>query len=313
MFMNNIAVVFPGQGSQFLGMAKDLYLESPEIFDLGEKIFKEIHQTEISLLQTMFEGPEELLFNTKYTQPAILLHSLALVSKFKDLDKVKYCAGHSLGEFAALYLAQAIKLEDLIRLVISRAKLMSEAPAGAMLAIIGAKENIVDDICSQIDCAWIANYNAPDQIVCTGTKDSMQILASKLTDYANANSMRIKTIALNVSGAFHSPFMETPSEAFAQLIDSCDFNKPNIPIVQNYDAKPSIEISALKDKLKKQMQSSVKWSQTVGFLLQQNLDAIVEIGPSKVLAGLIKKQNRNFNIINIETFADFNKLAISHV
>lgn len=328
------AIVFPGQGSQFVGMGKELYETSEiakEIFDLVDRIgldsskdplacmenpSKALRNTPVTTLA--FEGPEEELKRTLNTQLAILAHSLSLAKLAKEkiqageLEAPLFTAGHSLGEFAALYMADVLDLEDVIKLVAKRAELMEDAPAGSMTAVVGLDEETLDGIINglkaelenQDESSSVANYNAPDQIVITGSKVGVKATEEAINKFAEekeaaGEKLRLKVIPLPVGGAFHSPLMQKASKAFAELIDSTDFADAKIPVIQNFSGKAETNASTIKENLKKQMTGSVQWTKTVSFLLGE-IENVLELGPGKVLAGLVKKQDRRFPCTSIE-------------
>lgn len=327
------AFLFPGQGSQYVGMGKDLFEKSQqarEIYGLTDEIFAEtVKDGPInlpSISQISFQGPEEELKRTVYTQPAILTVSIILASLAKDeirkgkLAKPVYVAGHSLGEFAALYMADVLSLEDTIRLVIKRGQLMEAAPAGAMTAVVGLDENVLDELIIKVNAeinsdskqdkiVSVANYNAPDQIVITGSKDGVKSLEANIQKYAADHCLTIKIIPLAVGGAFHSSLMSAASQEFASYIDNTQFSRATIPVVQNYTARPTINVNELKANLKQQMTGAVQWTRTVKFLLDEGMETIYELGPGKVLAGLVKKQNRRSPVHNVQGMEDFQELT----
>ncbi len=315
------AVIFPGQGAQSVGMGKDSAEANSAIAAVYKKA-DELFSKQPSISSVSFEGPEETLTRTLYTQPAILTLSIALAAQVKaaiksgKLTQPSYTAGHSLGEFSALYMADVLSLEDVLRLVIKRAELMENAPAGAMTAIVGMDETQVNEIIRPIEGASVANYNAPDQIVATGTKEGMEALGVAVNKYAEENALKVRVIPLNVGGAFHSPLMQAASEEFSQAIDACNFNDASIPVIQNITGMPVTKAAEIKANLKKQMTGSVQWTDTVRFLLDPNQGAvseIIEVGPGKVLNGLIKKQDRRFPVSNIGAVADLETLLSATV
>lgn len=312
------AYVFPGQGAQTVGMGKDSFDSCGKVkesYQKADQLFKDYHgeiqPTSISAVS--FEGPEEALTRTLYTQPAILTLSIALASEAKNLiksgktEKPEYVAGHSLGEFSALYMADVLSFEDVVKLVIKRADLMEKAPAGAMTAIVGMEETKLNEIIDSIEGASVANYNSPDQIVATGTKEAMEKLGETVEKFAEENSLKVRVIPLAVGGAFHSPLMQEASEEFARLIDSCDFKDASIPVIQNINAKATTKAAEIKENLKQQMTGPVQWTKTMALLIS-SVDEVVEIGPGKVLAGLTKKQDRRFPVKNISSTADIASL-----
>lgn len=314
------ALVFPGQGAQSVGMGKDSYeacTKVREVYETVDRIFEDFHKdaglNPAKISSVSFDGPEEALTRTLYTQPAILAISIALANEVKSLirsGKMKaplYVAGHSLGEFSALYMADVLSMEDVIKLVIKRADLMEKAPAGAMTAIIGMDEEVLSKIIQDIEDTSVANYNAPDQIVATGTKDGMEKLGIAVANYAEENKNNVRVIPLNVGGAFHSALMQSAALEFSDLIDYCEFKDATIPVIQNINAEPVTKASDIKENLKQQMTGSVEWTKTVARLIDE-IDEVVEIGPGKVLAGLVKKQDRRFPVKNINSTADISGL-----
>ncbi len=314
------AFVFPGQGAQAVGMGKESSEQDSKIksiYNSADKIFAEFHSNTTNLsnksvAEISFNGPETELARTIYTQPAILTLSIALAAKLKEeiasgkISKPNFVAGHSLGEFSALYMADVLSLEDVIKLVTKRAALMENALPGAMTAIIGMNEEQVNTIIASIKDSSVANYNAPDQIVATGTKEAMQKLGEEITAYATANSLSARVIPLNVGGAFHSPLMAGAAAEFAQEIDKADFKDASIPVIQNINAEAVTDAQQIKENLKKQMTGSVQWTKTVQKLIDETngVSEIWEIGPGKVLAGLTKKQNRRFPVTNISSVSE---------
>lgn len=278
------AYVFPGQGAQFTGMGKDLYDSNPIIKDLFEKanVILGFRITDI-----MFEGSSDDLKQTKVTQPAIFLHSVAMAMTTEGFapDMV---AGHSLGEFSALVAAEAMSFEDGLKLVSARAMAMQkacEAQPSTMAAVIGLEDSKVEDICSQVEGIVIpANYNCPGQLVISGTVEAVNE-ACVLLKAAGAK----RALVLPVGGAFHSPLMEPARKELAAAIESTDIKAPVCPIYQNVDAQPSTDPEVIKGKLLMQLTSPVKWTQTVLNMHKDGATEYFELGPGTVLQGLIKK------------------------
>lgn len=277
------AYVFPGQGSQFPGMAKDLYDNVPKAKEMLEKA-NEILGFRIT--DIMFDGSAEDLKATKVTQPAIFLHSTVL-AKCMDI-KPDMVAGHSLGEFSALAVAGAIKEEDALRLVAIRAKEMQlccEKIPGGMAAIIGLTNEQVEKICEETEGLVVpANYNSDGQVVISGEKDAVARACEKAKE-AGAK----RALPLAVSGAFHSPLMEPARAELGKAIEATEIVRPSCPVYQNVTAHPETDPDVIKKNLLAQLTSPVKWSQSVKNMLVDGADYFMEIGPGNVLQGLIKR------------------------
>ncbi len=281
------AFVFPGQGAQFVGMGKDLYETSAEAKALFEKA-NEILGFRITDL--MFNGTDEDLKQTKVTQPAIFLHSVILAKSLTE--KPDMVAGHSLGEFSALVANGALSFEDGLRLVHARALAMQkacEANPSTMAAILGLSDETVENILKEIDEVVVpANYNCPGQIVISGSNKGIEIACEKLKA-AGAK----RALPLKVGGAFHSPLMEPAREELARAIRETKFSTPICPVYQNVNAQPFSDPEAIKENLIAQLTASVRWTQTVQNMLADGATSFLEIGPGKVLQGLIKKVDPN--------------------
>jgi len=278
------AYVFPGQGSQFPGMAKDLYENQPKAKQMLEKA-NEILGFRIT--DIMFEGTAEDLKATKVTQPAIFLHSTVLAACY-DGFKPDMTAGHSLGEFSALVAAGAISFEDGLRLVSIRANAMQkccEANPGGMAAIIGMTNEAVEDVCKSVDGLVIpANYNSDGQVVISGEKAAVEAACEKAKE-AGAK----RALPLPVSGAFHSPLMEPARKELAEAIEKTEFKAPVCPVYQNVTAKAETEPETIKANLLAQLTSPVRWTQSVKSMVADGAGYFMEIGPGNVLQGLIKR------------------------
>lgn len=289
------AYVFPGQGAQFVGMGKDLYEQVPQATEMFEKA-NEILGFRITDL--MFEGTEEDLRQTKVTQPAIFLHSVILALTQGDKFKPDMTAGHSLGEFSALVAAGALSFEDGLRLVSQRAQAMQKAcelEPSTMAAIVGLDDKIVEDACAEIDAVVVpANYNCPGQLVISGSIEGVDKACEKLTALGAKRALK-----LSVGGAFHSPLMEPARAQLAEAIEKTEIKKPICPVYQNVSAQPFTDPAKIKENLIAQLTAPVKWTQTVQNMLADGATHFTEIGPGKVLTGLIKKIDRNAECENI--------------
>ncbi len=275
-------------------MGKELYETSPRAKELFEKA-NDILGFRITDL--MFAGTDEDLKQTKVTQPAIFLHSVILADSLEE--KPAMVAGHSLGEFSALVAAGALSFEDGLRLVHARALAMQkacEANPSTMAAVLGMDDEVVERICGEIDEVVVpANYNSPGQIVISGSNKGIEIACQKLTE---AGAKRV--VPLNVGGAFHSPLMEPARKELAEAIARTSFSTPICPVYQNVDAKPYTDPEQIKNNLIAQLTSSVRWTQIMKNMIADGADCMLEIGPGKVLQGLFKKLNKEFETAGIQ-------------
>jgi [acyl-carrier-protein] S-malonyltransferase len=296
--MSKIAFLFPGQGSQFVGMGKQLAEQVP----LAKEIFEKADQRlEFELSKIIFEGPEEVLKKTEYTQPALLTMSTAVLEVFKQYGiSPDYTAGHSLGEYSALVAANSLSFEDAVFAVRNRGLLMEEAvPAGigTMAAVIGFEQERLEAITSEVsnggESVQIANLNCPGQIVISGTAGGVEE-AGRLAKEEGA-----KVIPLQVSGPFHSSLMKPAAEKFADVLSKISIHDTETPVIANVTAKPVTAGEEIKEKLIEQLYSPVRWEETVRELMNSGVDTFIEIGPGKVLSGLVKKVNRRANVIAI--------------
>jgi [acyl-carrier-protein] S-malonyltransferase len=282
------AYIFPGQGAQFTGMGKDLYEQSDQARDLFEQANAILG---FRITDVMFEGTEEDLKQTNVTQPAIFLHSVILAKVLGDDFKPEMVAGHSLGEFSALVSAGALSFEDGLRLVAARANAMQKAcelQPSTMAAILGLDDFTVEDICQQLtDVVVPANYNCPGQLVISGTIAGVDAACEKMTAAGAKRALK-----LNVGGAFHSPLMESARVELQDAILQTNFSTPVCPVYQNIDAKPYTDVEQIKQNLIAQLTGPVRWTQTVMHMLEDGATSFTEVGPGKVLQGLVKKVNK---------------------
>ena len=284
------AYVFPGQGAQFVGMGKDLYENSEQAKEMFEKA-NEILGFRITDL--MFDGTDEDLRQTNVTQPAIFLHSVILAATLGDDFKPDMVAGHSLGEFSALVANKTLNFEDGLKLVSQRADAMQKAceiEPSTMAAVLGMEDESVEEICAGIDDVVVpANYNTNGQIVISGSISGIDKAIEKLTE-AGAK----RAIKLNVGGAFHSPLMEPAREKLAAAIENTHFSEPICPVYQNVTAKSTSNINEIKKNLIAQLTAPVKWTQIMKNMIADGATSYTEVGPGKVLQGLMKKIDRKF-------------------
>lgn len=285
------AFVFPGQGAQFTGMGKALYDhndQAQKLIDLADEILG------FKISEIMFEGSEDALKQTKVTQPAVFIHSIATYLSLDNAAPIA-TAGHSLGEFSALVAAEALSFEDALRLVAQRAKAMQKAcelNPSTMAAILGLEDEKVEAICATIkeEIVVPANYNCPGQLVISGTIPGIDQACELLLEAGARRALK-----LPVGGAFHSPLMEPAREELAKAIANTTFKTPSCPIYQNVDGKPYTDPETIKENLINQLTAPVKWTQTIQQMEANNITDFVECGPGKVLQGLIKKVNRQLN------------------
>lgn len=292
------AYVFPGQGAQFVGMGKDLYENS----ELAKELFEKANEIlGFRITDLMFEGTDEDLRQTKVTQPAIFLHSVILAKTLGEDFKPEMVAGHSLGEFSALVANGTLSFEDGLKLVSQRAMAMQKAceiEPSTMAAIIGLDDETVEKVCADIEEVVVpANFNCPGQLVISGSMKGIEVACEKLKE-AGAK----RALPLKVGGAFHSPLMEPARVELEEAIENTTFSTPNCAVYQNVNAKPVTDPAEIKKNLVAQLTAPVRFTQTMVNMIADGASSFTEVGPGKVIQGLVKKVDRKMETSGIDSY-----------
>ena len=307
----DIAILFPGQGAQYIGMGKDFYDNFEEIrtyYDQATEILG------YDIKKIIFESDVNTLAQTEYTQPSVFLTSFVIFEILRKklpgiTEKIKFVAGHSLGEYTAVCTSGALNFEQTIKTVAERAKIMSEVSKnnpGGMLAVLGIEKEELVKICDELKqnrfIVEPVNFNTPQQIVVAGSEEGIKKLQEVLSN------KKIKTVKLNVSGAFHSSLMNDAQKIFSQTLDKLNINNALIPIIMNYDAKPHTKKEEILENLKLQINHPVLWTDTVEYMFENGVNVFIECGPGKVLSNMVKKivPDQNIKIYNVENIESLN-------
>ena len=305
------SVVFPGQGSQKIGMAKELF----DNFEIVKKLFKEADDIlNLSISKIIFDGPENELNLTENTQPAIFLTSYAIFKVAQkefgvNFEKAQFIAGHSLGEYSALCCYGVLNFEETLKILKRRGKFMQEAiptNEGGMLVIVGSQiEKIENIIKNKHNNCFITNDNSPQQIVVSGLKEDLNLFSNDL------NEIKIKNIKLNVSAPFHCNLMKSATENMKERIINLNIKEITNPIVSNYTARPSVSGDEIKKTLILQIEGRVRWLESVEYIISKGTKNFIEIGPGKVLSGLIKRINKKVGVMSINSTEDIKKINLN--
>ena len=307
-----MVILFPGQGVQRVGMGKDFYDASKAARDIFERAEKAV---DFPILKLILEGPEEELTRTSYTQPCVYTVSCAIYEALKEKHpgvSFSFGAGHSLGEYNALYAAGAFSFEDGLYLVSQRGRLMEDAcpyGIGGMAAVIGLGREVVEEVCSELSegdkVISPANYNSKSQIVVSGHIE----LVKKAVEVFREKGAK-KVVELKVGGPFHSKYMEPAAEAFKEVVEKVEFKKLTFPVISNVDAKPHVEPEEIKELLCLQIKSPVRWVETIEYLVDSGIRAGLEVGPGSVIMGLVRGITRDLKIKAVTKVGDIGKVEV---
>lgn len=304
--MTKKALLFPGQGAQYVSMGEEFaskYPEAKEVYNTADKVLG------FKVSDICFYGPQEKLKKTAFTQPAVLTTSMACYKVFSEKSRINpdYVSGHSLGEYTALVVAGSLKFEEAVKLVYKRGKFMEEAASngkGCMAAILGLEVDIVEKICkesSKFGVVEPVNLNCPGQIVIAGEKEAVKDASKRAVE----NGAR-KALDLGVSGPFHSSLMLSAANKLAEELENIKFNDPEVPVVLNWSSNIALTSEDIKKGLVEQIKSPVLWDSCIRTLLKENTDSFIEVGPGKVLSGLVKNIKKEVNIYNVENIYSLN-------
>ena len=292
--MMSTAILFPGQGSQSVGMGREVSAS----FEGADALWQTANDVlNYDLRQLCFDGPDEKLKNTLHAQPALLTVGVLYFEAHKHEFDAAMAAGHSLGEYTALVAAGALSFEDALKLVKRRAELMAQAPSGAMAALIGLADDKLAGVLQSASAGGeivAANYNSPGQVVVSGAPAAIELAMNE----AKTQGAKI-AVKLPVSGAFHSPLMQDAGHEMSELIDAAPFSDARIPVYQNTTVKGTTDVAHLKAALKGQMTGAVRWSETVAAMVNDGADEFIELGPGKVLTGLVKRIDKTVVVRNL--------------